>query len=145
MKKMKSMKNALHELAVEARERAHAPYSQHQIGAALVTTDGGITSGCNIENASYGGTVCAERVAIWKAVSELGNLKIKEICVVSDAYKPWPPCGMCRQVIAEFAGPDTLVHVGNLKEIKQTYKFKDLLPEAFTPGFLKKLTTTKFK
>ena len=130
-------KKELHLLAVEARKNAHAPYSKYLIGAALKLSNGVVTRGCNIENASYGGTVCAERVAIWKALSENPNGKIEEIVVVSDAEQPWPPCGLCRQVMAEFSTPETLVHAGDLKEIKSTVKFKDLFPSAFTPDYLK--------
>ena len=129
-------KNKLHEAAVAVRLFSHSPYSKHKIGAAVLLTNGKIYSGTNIENASYGGTVCAERVAIWKAVSENKNTKISEICVVSDSATPWPPCGFCRQVLAEFAGPDAIIHVGNLEKINKSFKLKDLLPEAFGPAFL---------
>lgn len=138
MKKNKDLKHTLHQLALEAQTRAYAPYSCHKIGAALITTKGYLASGCNIENASYGGTVCAERVVIWKAISELGSIKIKEICVTSDSQKPWPPCGICRQVLAEFSDDKTLIHIGNKKGVVKTFKFKDILPEAFKPTFLKK-------
>lgn len=131
-------KDELHKLAVEARLRAHAPYSGHKIGAALVLSSGVVATGGNIENASYGATVCAERVAIWKALSENPGAKIAEIAVVSDAAEPWPPCGLCRQVIAEFATPDTLVHVGDLKSSRTTYKFSEIFPAAFTPAHLAK-------
>lgn len=123
--------------ALAARKFSHSPYSQHKIGAALLLDNGKIYSGTNIENASYGGTVCAERVAVWKAFSENQNCKISEVLVVSDAKNPWPPCGFCRQVLAEFCKPDTLVHVANTDGIHRSFKFKDLLPEAFTPDFLK--------
>lgn len=97
------------EAATRARLHAHAPYSGAFIGSAVKMADGTIFSGCNIENASYGGTVCAERVAIWKAVSEQSSQKIEEIVVVSDFDSAWPPCGFCRQVIAEFAHQKTLI------------------------------------
>ncbi len=91
-------------------------------------------SGCNIENASYGGTVCAERVAIWKAYSENSSEnKIKEIFIASEAENPWPPCGMCRQVLAEFATPETKVTIVNLSGQAKEFKFKDLFPEGFGP------------
>ena len=133
---MASAQSKLHALATKALKKAHAPYSGYQIGAALITDHGKITSGCNIENASYGGTVCAERVAIWKAVSEFGPMKIKEICIVSNSDQPWPPCGMCLQVMAEFATAQTLIHIGNFKKIGKTYLFKELFPKAFSPTFL---------
>lgn len=127
----------LFEAAKKARTRAHAPYSEHAIGAALYTKDGKLASGCNIENASFGGTVCAERVAAWKAVSEGRKMPIQEVCVVSDQKKAWPPCGFCRQVLAEFATPDTLIHLANLKGIQKTYRFGDLFPNAFDPDHMK--------
>lgn len=126
-------------VACTAQKRAHAPYSGALIGAAVLMSDGSIFGGCNVENASYGGTVCAERVAIFKAVSEGAAKKIKEILVVSDAEKPWPPCGFCRQVIAEFADQNTLIHTANLQKNLRTFTFPEIFPEAFTPGHLDKL------
>ena len=136
MKKTSSVE--LHKMAVSAREKAHSPYSGFKVGAALKLKSGQVYSGCNVENASYGGTVCAERVAIWKAVSELGAIEIEEMVVVTDSEKAWPPCGMCRQVLAEFSTPSTIIHTGDLKEIQQSYKFEHLQPEAFNSSFLKK-------
>lgn len=140
------MKNTevLRKKAIEARENSHSPYSHAKVGAAVLLENGEMIGGCNIENASYGGTVCAERVAIWKAVSEkspaalLAKNKIKEIMVVTDANEPWPPCGFCRQVMAEFCGPETLIHTGNLSDTKKTFRLGDLLPESFNPSHLKK-------
>lgn len=137
---MSSTKTDLLNSALAAQKFSHSPYSRHKVGSALILDNGKIYSGTNIENASYGGTVCAERVAIWKAFSENKNCKITEIVVVSDAPEPWPPCGFCRQVLAEFANPETLIHVADSKSILQTYKFKELLPEAFTPNYLKSQT-----
>lgn len=131
------MKLELLKLAISAREKAHVPYSQHKVGSAVVLENGKTYSGSNIENASYGGTVCAERVAIWKAISENGASLIKEVVVVTDAAEAWPPCGLCRQVMAEFCSKDSLVHTANLKGIQKTYKFSELLPDSFTPDFLK--------
>lgn len=133
---MNEMQTKLFEAACLAQKRAHAPYSEALIGAAVLMTDGSIHSGCNVENASYGGTVCAERVAIFKAVSEGAEKKIKEVLVVSDAQSPWPPCGFCRQVIAEFADENTLVHITNLQKKLRTFKFLEIFPEAFTPQHL---------
>ncbi len=130
-------KESLHQKACEARKGAYAPYSGYQIGAALRLSNDAVVSGGNMENASYGGTVCAERVAIWKGLHENPGTKIREIVVVSDAATPWPPCGMCRQVIAEFADAQTVVHVGDLTGIRMTYPFAELLPHAFSPEFLK--------
>lgn len=135
---MSANKNELHQGAIKAREAAYSPYSKCKIGATVALSNGKIYSGANIENASYGGTVCAERVAIWKALSENPGTKVVEVCVVSDAEQAWPPCGMCRQVMAEFADSNCLVHVGNLKALAKTYKLSELLPEAFTPSYLTK-------
>lgn len=127
-------KNELFARAMEARTHSYSPYSHVQVGAAVLFDTGHVYSGTNIENASFGATVCAERVAIWKALSENGSRCIKEIAVVTS--EGWPPCGMCRQVIAEFATPETLIYVGTTEGIKQTYMFVDLMPEAFTPRHL---------
>lgn len=129
-------KKELFEKALAARNHSYSPYSNVRVGAAVLFDTGHVYSGTNIENASFGATVCAERVAIWKALSENGSRKIKEIAVVTP--EGWPPCGMCRQVIAEFATPETLVYVGTVEGgLTQTYKFADLMPAAFTPRHLK--------
>jgi cytidine deaminase len=128
----------LHAQAIAARENSHSPYSQYKVGAAVQISSGEIFSGCNIENASYGGTVCAERVAIWKAVSEKKNVILQDIAVVIDQPEAWPPCGMCRQVIAEFSCPDTMIHIGNLQGIQRSLKFSELFPESFNPSHLQK-------
>lgn len=123
--------------ALEAQKKAHAPYSHKYIGAAVLMDDGKIYGGCNVENASYGGTVCAERVAIFKAISE-GAKHIQEVMVVSSEQNPWPPCGFCRQVIAEFAGPETQIHLANPQGQSRSLKFIELFPEAFGPVHLQK-------
>jgi len=127
-------RKALIDLANEARRRAYAPYSNYQVGAALRTRSGRIFTGCNVENASYPTSICAERVAIFKAVSE-GEKEFEVIAVVT--ANGGSPCGSCRQVMAEF-GLDTLVLIsdeaGHL--LKETSVAK-LLPGAFTPKDLK--------
>lgn len=133
---MTDLQKKLFTAACLVQKNAHAPYSGALIGAAVLMADGRIFTGCNVENASYGGTVCAERVAIFKAVSEGAQKDIKEVLVVSDAEKPWPPCGFCRQVIAEFGNESTLVHTANLQGKMKTFKFGELFPEAFTPSHL---------
>lgn len=133
---MNETQKKLFTAACEAQKRAHAPYSGALIGAAVLMSDGRIFAGCNVENASYGGTVCAERVAIFKAVSEGATKSIKEVLVVSDAEKPWPPCGFCRQVIAEFANEQTLIHTTNLQGKTKSFTFPEIFPEAFTPKHL---------
>ncbi len=126
-------------LALEARHFSHSPYSTKKIGAAIQLSNGKIYSGCNIENASYGGTVCAERVAIWKAYSEnLKPITITHVTVASDEASPWPPCGFCRQVLAEFATADTEVTLVNTAQKKTTLKFSELFPFAFEPDHLLK-------
>ena len=126
-------KQALVDLANTARQRAYAPYSNYPVGAALRTKTGRIFTGVNIENAAYPQTMCAERVAIFKAVSE-GEKEFEVISVVTD--NGGSPCGGCRQVLAEF-GLETIVLLadGNGKLLKET-TVKELLPEAFTPDQL---------
>lgn len=126
----------LKEAATEARKMAYAPYSGHKVGAAIELNDGRIYTGCNVENSSYGGTVCAERVAIQKAVSENGAIKIKSVLVVTDATPPWPPCGFCRQVIAEFAERASMIYSCNIDDGLRGTTFGELFPEAFTPAHL---------
>ena len=124
------MDKDLRHLAIDASTRSHSPYSKAQVGSALETEDGKFFQGCNIENASYGGTVCAERVAIWKAVSE-GHKKIKKIYVYTK--DGWPPCGMCLQVMTEFADGNLEVTFGDKNGKETTKKLKELLTCAFTP------------
>jgi len=121
--------------AREVRERAYAPFSNFRVGAAVETADGRIYSGCNIESASYGLTVCAERVAIWKAISE-GEKNLTRIAVVVDTEELTPPCGVCRQIIWEFCG-DVPVTLANLHGKAETVQMKELLPRAFDSKFLK--------
>jgi len=136
---MTSLKTDLITLALESRKYAYSPYSKKKIGAAIKLSNGKIYSGCNIENASYGGTVCAERVAIWKAFSENSKpLTITEVVVASNAKNPWPPCGFCRQVLAEFCTPETTITLVNTQQKKTTLKFSKLFPLAFDPKYLLK-------
>lgn len=115
--------------AREARERAWAPYSTFKVGAALETAEGLIITGCNIENASYGLTICAERVAMFKALSE-GHRRFVRIAVVADTVVPTSPCGACRQVLWEF-GPDLEVLLANLDAITGRHRLAELLPHPF--------------
>jgi cytidine deaminase len=123
------------EAATSVRENAYAPFSEFRVGAALETEDGEVITGCNVESASYGLTVCAERVAIWKAISQ-GKRKIKHMAVVADTDELTPPCGVCRQIIWEFGG-DIPVILANLKGKTEVVQMKDLLPRAFDTKFLK--------
>jgi cytidine deaminase len=126
--------DALVAAARAAREHAVADFSGFKVGAALATSDGRIITGCNIENASYGLTICAERVAIFKALSE-GHRQFAQIVVVADTASPTPPCGACRQIIWEFCG-DIPVILANLREVTATLRMKDLLPLPFDKGLL---------
>jgi cytidine deaminase len=121
--------------ATEAREMAVAPYSNFKVGAAVETVDGEIIKGCNIETATYGLTLCAERIAIFKAVSD-GKTKFSSIAVVADTDKLTPPCGSCRQIIWELCG-DIPVIMSNLQGKTETIQMRDLLPRAFDADFLK--------
>ena len=115
--------------AIEARSKAHAPYSHFLVGAALEDSDGRIHTGCNIENATYGLTLCAERVAMFKALSE-GARKFRRIAVVADTAGLTPPCGACRQILWEFAG-DTEIILANLTGQTETVQLATLFPRAF--------------
>jgi len=117
-----------------AREHAVADFSGFKVGAAVETADGTMVSGCNIENATYGLTICAERVAIFKALSD-GHRRFTRIAVVADTESPTPPCGACRQIIWEFCG-DISVVLANLTAVSATLSMKDLLPLPFDKTLL---------
>ena len=116
------------------RLNALARYSNFLVGAALESSEGDIITGCNIENATYGLTVCAERVAIWKAISE-GYREFKRIVIVADTEAPTPPCGACRQILWEFGG-DLEVVLADLREVKGVYPLTKLLPHPFDARLL---------
>ncbi len=120
---------ALIDAAIAARQRAYAPYSHFLVGAALETADGTVFQGCNVENLSYGATICAERNAVFQAVAA-GHCKFKAIAVVGDLPGPITPCGMCRQVLGEFGGA-TEVICANLKQDVMVMTVGALLPAAF--------------
>jgi cytidine deaminase len=122
-------KDLLIEAAKQARENAHAAYSNFRVGAALRSTSGRIFGGCNVENATYGLTMCAERVAIFKAVSE-GERGFSAIAVVTDTEVLTPPCGACRQLIWEFCG-DIPVSMANLKGKMEVIQMRELFPRPF--------------
>lgn len=122
-------KDLLIEAAKQARENAHAPYSNFRVGAALRSISGRIFGGCNVENASYGLTICAERVAIFKAISE-GERGFSAIAVVTDTEVLTPPCGACRQLIWEFCG-DIPVSMANLSGKIEVVEMKELFPRPF--------------
>lgn len=124
-------KDQLLKLAQEAQQNAYAPYSKFRVGAAVLLENGDIFTGCNVENASYGLTNCAERSAIFAAVSKLGgnNVKIRAVAVVNDHGVPCSPCGACRQVIAEF-GPEAILWYQGRSGIQES-TMEQLLPDCF--------------
>lgn len=132
---MKNAPEKLIEAAVKARENARAPFSNFKVGAAVETKNGKIFTGCNVENASYGLTMCAERVAIFKAVSE-GETEFTRLAVVADTPELTPPCGACRQIIWELCG-DIPVTTANLKGETEILQMRKLFPRAFDAKFLK--------
>ena len=117
-----------------ARQRAYAPYSKFQVGVAVLCTDGTVVSGCNVENASYGLTVCAERNALAQVVLQAKTPGA--VAIVVDSKQPTPPCGMCRQVIAELATPDIEIRSRTLSGAEARYTLAELLPHTFTRDFL---------
>ena len=132
---MSESENQLIEEATRARVRSVAPFSKFLVGAALQTDEGKVFTGCNVESASYGLTVCAERVAIWKALSE-GERDFARLVIVADTEQLTPPCGTCRQIIWEFCKHATIV-LANLHGQKEELHIADLLPRAFDARFLK--------
>lgn len=124
----------LTDAALGAREHAHAPFSNFKVGAALEDESGRVFTGCNIENATYGLTVCAERVAVFKAVSE-GARKFSRIAVAADTDALTPPCGACRQILWEFCG-DVQITLVNLRGKSETIRLKELFPRPFDASFL---------
>jgi cytidine deaminase len=125
-------------VAIAARERAFAPYSGFRVGAALEADDGAVIAGCNVESASYGLTICAERVALVKAVSD-GHTRFRRIAVVADTAELTPPCGACRQLLWEFA-PDATVILANLRGDTRTFTMRELLPHGFDARLIRKAT-----
>jgi len=126
---------ALIAAATKAREGSVSPFSQFMVGAALETESGKVYTGCNIESASFGLTVCAERVAIWKALSE-GERNFKALAIVADTESLTPPCGTCRQIIWEFCKNSTII-LANQRGQTETMQVGELLPRAFDARFLK--------
>jgi cytidine deaminase len=123
--------NELIEEAKKAREYAYVPYSKFKVGAALLTKEGKVYRGCNIENAAYSMCNCAERTALFKAYSE-GDKEFAALAVIADTPRPVPPCGACRQVISELCPSDMKVILANLKGDMMELTVKELLPQAFS-------------
>lgn len=120
-------------------QNSYSPYSVRQVGAAIKLKNGNEYTGCNVENSSFGATVCAERVAVWKAVSEEGpDLQIEAVVVATDASPPWSPCGLCRQVINEFATQNCEIQLVNKSGEVRNFTHKELLPEGFDRSALGK-------
>jgi cytidine deaminase len=122
------------EAAIASRLRAHAPYSKFLVGAAIEDGDGRIHTGCNVENSTYGLTICAERLAVFKAISE-GARRFCRVVVAADTESLTPPCGACRQILWEFCG-DIEITLVNLAGKSETLRLKDLFPRAFDDSFL---------
>jgi cytidine deaminase len=133
-KMAKSIEDLL-DLARSAQKNAHAPYSNHGVGAAILSSSGNVYVGCNVENAAYPQGVCAEAGAI-SAMVTAGDSHIAEIVVVGPGQDICTPCGGCRQKIKEFAGPATKIHAANTNVILKTYSIDDLLPDGFGPDNL---------
>jgi cytidine deaminase len=121
--------------ALAARENAHAPYSKFRVGAALEDSSGRVHPGCNVENATYGLTMCAERVAVFKAISE-GVRQFRRVAIAADTEQLTPPCGACRQILWEFCGNIEVILV-NLQGQRDSLQLADLLPRAFDASFIK--------
>jgi cytidine deaminase len=128
------MADSLASAALAARENAHAPYSHFRVGAALEDDVGGVHTGCNIENATYGLTLCAERLAVFKAISE-GARKFRRMTIAADTETLTPPCGACRQILWEFCG-DIEITLLNPRGKSEILQLKDLFPRAFDASYL---------
>jgi cytidine deaminase len=121
----------LYQAALDAQANAYSPYSKYRVGAAIRLASGEIFGGCNVENASYGATICAERGAIMSAVATHGTIEVVEVLVITDSSPPWPPCGMCRQVLAEFVSPDCVLWCTNNSGDAVPQPFKEIFPQGF--------------
>ncbi|HUA83633.1 MAG TPA: cytidine deaminase [Bryobacteraceae bacterium] len=128
------MTDALSDAALAARENAHAPFSQFRVGAALEDSSGRIYTGCNVENATYGLTICAERVAVFKAISE-GARQFRRIAIAADTGILTPPCGACRQILWEFCG-DIEIILMNIQGLRERLRLADLFPRPFDASFI---------
>lgn len=128
------MVDLLASAALAARENAHAPYSHFHVGAALEDSSGRVHTGCNVENATYGLTLCAERVAVFKAISE-GARQFRRIAIAADTEALTPPCGACRQILWEFCG-DIEITLLNPSGKTEALQLKDLFPRAFDASYL---------
>ena len=127
------MNAKLIEEAKRALENAYAPYSKFRVGAAILTESGNIYKGCNVENASFGAAICAERTAATSAIAAEGKVGFKEIAIASESEQPAPPCGICRQFLSEFTEPDVPVYLVSVSSgVVKEFTFGKLMPEMFT-------------
>lgn len=133
-------KETLLQQAIDIRNKAYVPYSKFPVGAALLTKSGNVYLGCNIENAAYPVTCCAERVAIFKAISE-GEYEFDQLAVAADTDRPVPPCGSCRQVMSEFFGKQTMIHATNLQGDVKSIPMEEILPYSFEAEDMKNTKT----
>jgi cytidine deaminase len=132
---MKAKLKQAHAAAKSARDNAYAPYSKFKVGASIVLDNGEIISGCNVENASYGATICAERNAFFAAVAKFGKIQPKAIVLVTEPEAV--PCGLCLQVMAEFCKPNCEIYLGTSKKLGKSMKLNELLTHPFGPEALK--------
>jgi homotetrameric cytidine deaminase len=132
---MKELLEKAHKAACAARNHSYSPYSRFRVGAALVLAGGEIVAGCNVENASYGGTICAERTAFSAAVAQFGKIQPSALVLVTEPQAV--PCGLCLQVLAEFCSPDFPIYLGTPKALGPKVQLQDLLPRPFGPQSLK--------
>ena len=127
------MKDKLINEALEAQKNAYAPYSKFKVGAAILTETGNIYKGCNVENASLGASICAERNAATTAIAREGKVRFKAIAIASTSDEPAPPCGICRQFLSEFTDTEAPVYLVSAKSGKtKEFSFGKLMPESFT-------------
>ncbi|PWU22306.1 MAG: cytidine deaminase [Bdellovibrio sp.] len=129
--KVQNSHHALFDLAKAARANSYSPYSHFAVGSALKLDNGKIYAGTNIENSSFGATVCAERVAVWKALSENPGGKLEEVLVLTNRSPAVAPCGVCRQILSEFASPNLVIHLAGPSGVERSLPFTELFPEAF--------------
>lgn len=135
MANRKDLVTAAHAAALKARKNSYSPYSRFPVGAALVLKDGSIFAGCNVENASFGATICAERNAFLAAIAAQGKIDPKAVVIITDPAAV--PCGLCLQVMAEFCGPEMPVYLGTPEGPGEEVAFRDLLTRPFGPESLK--------
>jgi homotetrameric cytidine deaminase len=128
------LENEALKVARDARQRAYAPYSKFRVGAAVISKSGRIVPGCNVENATYGATVCAERTAIWTTVATHDERDIEAIVIVAEGHGPVVPCALCLQVMAEFCAPSTPIVLADMSAVQERTTFGALLPRPFGPG-----------